>query len=73
MPTTMTQTRLPLELRAEMIDYLVRNEKPKSAQDANALALDWDRHDDASLIEAYNYNRLSNGLPERRFEREGYR
>lgn len=73
MPATVKPASLPDDLRAEMIDYLVKNEKPKNTKVAKEWREDWQRHGDDSLIEAYNYNRAMNGLPERRFEREDYR
>jgi hypothetical protein len=67
--TTTTTRRLPLAVRAEIISYLVKQEHPATAEEANELALQWNECSDEDLIQANNYNRQANGLPAKLFER----
>lgn len=65
MPTT--AIRLPLNIRAHIIDYLVKQERPATPEQANELKVLWDECDDETLVQANNYNRTKNGLPAKQY------
>lgn len=66
---TTSTIHLPPELRAEMIDYLVK----QNTGETDEAREYWETFDGQELIDAYNYARKMNGLPMRIFTLPGER